>query len=58
MTKEMPDKDYIKRQDGSDIYLGPFAKEVWNLAIEQAAISVGKLPYSTEACAVIRGLKK
>jgi len=32
-----PDSPYVHRLDGSDLFLGDFTKEVWNLALEQAA---------------------
>lgn len=31
------DSPYVHRLDGTDLFLGDFTKEVWNLALEQAA---------------------
>jgi len=47
---------FVKREDGSDLFIGPFTVEVWNLAIEKA-IEVCNKYESYGAAYEIRTLK-
>ena len=51
---EENNKHFIKHSDGSDIYMGELAKEIWNAAIEAALYEIDD---SELYCAVAR-LKK
>lgn len=59
MSEKAKVKTYELFQQMIDDGENPNLNEVWNAAIEAAELSLHeKLKYPTEACAIVRGLKK